>query len=50
MKQYVLLVQNKSDRDDRYWVIKNSLEDAFKCKRGFDDKYYVYIHELGQSY
>ena len=51
MKQYVLLIQNRSDTGDRYWIIRNSLEDALRSKREYtkDMKYDVYIHILGES-
>lgn len=52
MKQYVILIQNRSDASDRYWIIRNSLEDAMSIKREYtdDNKFYAYVHELGKSY
>ena len=51
MKQYIILIQNRSDASDRYWIIRNSLEDARSIKREYtkDNKYYAHIHELGKS-
>jgi len=51
MKQYVILIQNRSDMSDRYWIIRNSIDDAMCVAKEYtkDSKYYAYVHELGKS-
>jgi hypothetical protein len=51
---YIILIQNKQDRSDRYFCKRFSLEEAKECAREYisapDNKWYVEIYEANQVY
>jgi hypothetical protein len=51
MYQYVVLINNKSDYCDRYWVIRNTLEEARAVAKEYnsDGKYLTSVYQIRQE-
>lgn len=47
MKKYIVLIAHKHFYEDRYWAIRDSLDEARKVASSYDDEYTCEIHELG---
>jgi hypothetical protein len=47
MKKYIVLITHKHFYEDRYWAIRDSLDEARKVASSYDDEYTCEIHELG---
>ena len=50
MKRYIILISNRSDSYDRYWVSRPTLKEAEKVASEYekDNKYLVEIVETAQ--
>lgn len=47
MKKYIVLIAHKRFYEDRYWAIRNTLDEARKVAAFYEDDYTCEIHELG---
>jgi hypothetical protein len=47
MKKYIVLIAHKHFYEDRYWAIRDSLDEARKVASSYDDEYTCEIREIG---
>lgn len=49
--KYIIIISNRFDSSDRYWVIRPTLEEARKVATNYtkDNRFVAEIFELGKS-
>lgn len=51
MERYIIAIVNRSDYYDRYWVTRNTLEEAQKVAREYekDNRFQTSIYKIGED-
>lgn len=51
MERYIIVIANRSDYYNRYWVTRDTLEEAQKVAREYDkdNKYQTSIYKIGED-
>ena len=51
MEKYIIAIVNRSDYYDRYWVTRDTLEEARKVAQNYDDnhQYQTSIYKIGED-